>query len=168
MCFMDAQKKRLLAQLAQLGDVVFVTDSKRIDLNDAGSIPLETQEDAVLYFLQRLDCAMVSDVLDDGRTYQNFTKPLFIKKLDVALDAFIAAGDTYLNRYKGTCNSQKCNFNCAGYSFVGNTSGNYFDLIIDIRDGIVQDIYECSDFNCDSTSVVKRRRIELDSSDIPF
>lgn len=165
---MDAEKRRLLAQLAQMGDVVLVTDSKRFDLNDCGVVPLQTQEDAVLYFLQRLDSLMVSSVLDDGRTYQDFAKPLFIKKLDTAMDAFIAAGDTYLNRYQGTCNSRICNFNCAGYSFVGNKSGTYFDLIIDVKEGVVHDIYECSDFNCDSTSVVKKRRIELDASDIPF
>lgn len=165
---MDAEKKRLLAQLAQLGDVVLVTDSKRINLNDSGVIPLQTQEDAVLYFLQRLDSAMVSSVLDDGRTYQDLVKPIFIKKLDAALDTFIAAGDTYLNRYQGTCNSQQCNFNCAGYSFVGNKSGNYFDLIFEVKDGVVYDVYECTDFKCDSPNVLKKQCIELDSSDIPF
>ncbi len=165
---MDAEKKRLLAQLAQMGDVVLVIDGKRFDLNDCAVIPLQTQEEAVLYFLQRIDSTMVSSVLDDGRSYQNFSKSVFIKKLDSAMDAFIAAGDTYLNRYQGICNSRICNFNCAGYSFVGNKSGAYFDLIIDTRDGVVHDVYECSDFNCDSTSVFKKVRIELDASDIPF
>jgi hypothetical protein len=165
---MDAEKKRLLAQLAEMGDVVLVTDGKRIELNDFGVIPLQTQEDAVLYFLQRLDSSMVSSVLDDGRTYQDFAKPIFIKKLDTAMDAFIAAGDSYLNRYPGICNSRICNFKCAGYSFVGHKSGAYIDLIIDVKDGMVHDIYECSDFNCDSTSVVKKRRIEIDATDIPF
>jgi hypothetical protein len=136
---MDVKKKELFKQLASMGEVVFISNGNRFDLNDLGEIALKTQVDAVLYFLQRLDIDMVSRVLEDKRTYQNFAKPLFIKKLEDALDEFIDAGDTYLNLYNGSCNSKSCNYKCKGYSFVGNNSGNYFDLIIDVKDGAVND-----------------------------
>ena len=136
--------------------------------NDSGDIVLKTQADTVLYFLQCLDIAKVSNVLDDKKTYQNFEKPLFIKKLGSALDEFIEAGDTYLNRYDGVCNSKTCNFNCKGFSFVGNKSEDYLDLIIDIQDGVVLDIYECFSFKCENQEIQKNEYIGIDKSDYPF
>ncbi len=165
---MNTEQKKLLKQLAQMGEVILITNGNRINFNDIGEIALKTQEDAVLYFLQRLDIAMVSGVLDDNLTYQNFAKPLFIKKLDYALDEFIESGDTYLNRYKGSCNSKSCNYKCKGNSFVGNNSGNYFDLIIDVKDGVVNDIYECFSFKCEDEGIHKNEYIVVDKSDDPF
>ena len=165
---MNSEQKQLLQQLAQMGEVILITNGSRVHLNENGTLPLQTQVDAVLYFLQRLDIDMVSNVLEASRTYQNFEKPLFIKKLDAALDEFIQAGDTYLNRYEGSCNSKSCNYKCKGYSFVGNNSGNYFDLIIDVKDGVVNDIYECFSFDCENQGIEKNESIVLDKSDEPF
>ena len=165
---MNTEQKKLLKQLAQMGEVILISNGNRIHLNENGTVALKTQVDAVLYFLQRLDIAMVSDVLDVNHTYQNFAKPLFIKKLDAALDEFIEAGDTYLNRFNGACNSKSCNYKCKGYTFVGNNSGNYFDLIIDIKDGVVNDIYECFNFKCEIKVIDKSVRIGIDKSDPPF
>ena len=145
-------------------DEVFLVENP----NNSGDIALKTQADAVLYFLQHLDVTMVSNILNDKQTYQNFEKPLFIKKLSDALDEFIEAGDTYLNRYDGVCNSKTCNFNCKGFSFVGNKSEDYLDLIIDTQDGVVLDIYECFSFKCENQEIKKNEYIGLDKSDYPF
>ena len=165
---MNTKQKELLKQLAQMGEVVLITNGNRVHLNENGTVALQTQVDAVLYFLQRLDIDMVSSVIEDNRTYQNFAKPLFIKKLEEALDEFIEAGDTYLNRYNGSCNSKSCNYKCKGYSFIGNNSGNYFDLIVDVKDGTVIDIYECIKFKAEIKGAKKNRRIEIDKTDLPF
>jgi hypothetical protein len=165
---MNAEQKELIKQLAKMGEVVLITNGNRVHLNENGTVSLKTQIDSVLYFLQRLDIDMVSSVLEDNCTYQNFAKPLFIKKLEDAIDEFMEAGDTYLNRYKGSCNSKSCNYKCKGYSFVGNNSGNYFDLIIDVKDGVVNDIYECFSFKCEDEGILKNEYIVLDKSDDPF
>jgi hypothetical protein len=165
---MDPEKQKLLCQLSEMGDVVLITNGNRFNLNENGTIALKTQVEAILYFLQRLDIDMVSSVLEDTRTYQDFAKPLFIKKLDNALDKFIEAGDTYLNRYKGSCDSKSCNYNCKGYSFIGNNSGNYFDLIIEVKDELVNDIYECLSFKCEDEGIHKNENILIDKSDYPF
>lgn len=151
-----------------MGEVILISNGNRVHLNENGTVALKTQVDAVFYFLQRLDIDMVSSVLEDNRTYQNFAKPLFIKKLEDAKDEFIEVGDTYLNRYKGSCNSKSCNYKCKGYSFVGNNSANYFDLIIDVKHGVVNDIYECFSFKCEDERVHKNEYIVLDKSDDPF
>lgn len=129
---------------------------------------IKTQSDAVLHFLQRLDIEMIDSVLEPNRTYQDFEKNTFVQKLGYALDEFIQSGDTYLNRFPGQCNSEICNYKCKGFTFIGNNSGNYFDLIIDIKEGVVQDVYECSLFKCFDKAVKKNMRIEIDKSVFPF
>lgn len=124
---------------------------------------LRTQADAVLYFLQRLDIEMVNDILDDNRTYQDFKKYVFIQKLSNAIEEFIKNGDTFLHCNNGFCNAEICNYKCVGYSFIGNNSKNYMDLIIDINDGKVQDMYECSKFKNHSKDVIKNTRIRIDN-----
>lgn len=129
---------------------------------------IKTQSDAVLHFLQHLDIEMIDSVLEPNRTYQDFEKNTFVQKLGYAFDEFIQSGDTYLNRYPGQCNSEYCNFKCKGFSFIGNNSGNYFDLIIDINEGVIQDIYECTEFNAMNGNFDKKKRIEIDKLDLLF
>ena len=129
---------------------------------------MKTQSDAVLHFLQHLDIEMIDAVLEPNRTYQNYDKHIFIQHLGYAIDEFILSGDTFLQRYPGQCNSESCNFKCDGFTFVGNNSGNYFNLIIEIEEGVVQDIHECSTFKCFSQLVSKNKRIIIDKSVLPF
>lgn len=137
-----------------------------INLNEHTN--LETQADAVIYFLQKLDIEMVDDILDDTRTYQDFKKHIFIQKLGNALDEFILAGDTFLKCYPGFCNAELCNYKCSGYCFLGNNSNCFFTLIIDVKEGIVQDIYECSNFKHLEPDLKKRKRIRIDDVSFPF
>ena len=129
------------------------------DILNKGS--LNTQADAVIYFFQRLDVDMVSDILEDNRTYQDFEKPLFVHKLGNTFAEFIKTGDTFLQCHSGFCNSKLCNYKCNGFSFTGNLSGNYLDMIIEIKDGIVQDMYECSEFKMQVKGIKKNERIVL-------
>lgn len=129
---------------------------------------IKTQSDAVLHFLQHLDIEMIDSILEPNRTYQDFEKNIFIQKLGFALDDFIKSNDTYLKSYLGQCNSEICNFKCKGFTFNGNNSGNYFDLIVDIKDGVVQDIYECYDFKTFDSSITKNKRIKIDKWKFPF
>lgn len=142
--------------------------AKSIESNIQTYKDIKTQSDAVLHFLQHLDIEMIDSILEPNRTYQDFEKNTFVQKLGYALDEFIQSGDTYLNRYPGQCNSEICNFKCKGFTFIGNHSGNYFDLIIDIKEGVVHDIYECSLFKSFDKSVFKNKRIEIDKSALPF
>lgn len=165
---MKAEKNQLELDLFPLNNVTLSANNERINTDDNGNVPLKNQADAILYFLQRLDIDMVDSILNNEYTYQQHQKSIFIEKLDVAFDEFLNAGDTYLNRYNGFCNSKTCNHKCKGFSFVGNKSGNYFDLIMDIKDGVVMDIYECINFKCETKSVKKNECIEIDKFEDPF
>src|SRR5690606_32666478 len=107
---------------------------------------IRTQSDALLHFLQTMDIKMIDSFLEPNRTYQDFDKHIFIEKLGFAFDEFSQSGDTFLQHYPGLCNAVFCNYKSKGFTFIGNYSGNYFDLIIDIKKGVVQDIYECVTF----------------------
>jgi hypothetical protein len=123
-----------------------------------------TQADEVLYFIQILDLQLVDLLLDSNRTYQGYKKLSFINRLGLAFDEFEASGDTFLTKVPGQCSAEECNYKCKGFSFIGNNSGNYFDLIIDVQEGYVQDIYECSLFQCVDQEIQKNERIKIDRS----
>ena len=129
---------------------------------------IRTQSDALLHFLQTMDIEMIDSVLEPNRTYQDLDKQVFIQKLGFALDEFIESGDTFLKRYPGMCNAGNCNYKSKGFTFIGNHSGNYFDLIIDIKNGVVQDIYECTSFKCPDQKLLKNKLIEIDKFEFPF
>lgn len=160
---MDIEKKQLLQQLAVLGDVILIQeDGKRINLNGEAEISLQSQFDAVIYFLQRLDISMLELILDDF-TFQDLDKRTFLKKLTVVFDAFEEEGNSFLNIYEGKCNSVACsNRNCNGFSFVGNQSNDYMDLIIEIKGDKVFDIYECYDFINENDTFLKKNKISID------
>ncbi len=145
------------------------TDTKNNDnLNVEEKIPLQTQADAILYFFQRLDVEMIALILEDHRTYQDFEKAKFINKLGDAFDEFIESGDTFLNRYPGICNWKTCIYKANGFSFISNVSLKYFNIIFDIKDGIVNDIYQCYDFKCQTDGIVRQGLVEIDKLELPF
>jgi len=167
---MDTKQKELLKQLAQMGDVILVQEGgKRIKLNDDAEISLATQLDAVLYFMQRMDENMLKLILEDCYTYQDYDKKTFLRSLLDAFEEFQEYGNTYLNVFEGKCNScVSKKMNCQGYSFLGNQTNHYMDLIFEITDDKVSDIYECFDLVGEDERVVKRFKINIDNLNFPF
>jgi hypothetical protein len=124
---------------------------------------IKTQSDAVLHFLQHLDIEMVEAMLEENSTYQGLQKKIFIEKLGLAFNEFISDGDTFLNRHVGFCNAKNCNYKYTGYRFIGNNSADYFDILIEIENGVVIDICECSFFKCNKkVNCLENKLIEID------
>lgn len=167
---MTPDQKKTLKQLSQMGDVVYVKeDGSRIILNEEGKIPLKTNADAVFYFLERMDSNMLNLILDKNLPNQDYDKKLFVKKLSYAFDEFLSRGNTHLNRFEGKCTSKICtNANCQGFSFVGNSTQDYMDLILEIKNNKVTDIYECSKFVNSEADLIKNEKICIDTLEDPF
>ena len=167
---MTSDQQNILKQLAQMGEVVYVKkDGSRVLLNEEGKVPLQTNADAVFYFLERLDSNMLNLILDKNLPYQDYEKKVFVKKLSYAFDELLSRGNTYLNRFEGNCTSNVCtNVNCQGFSFVGNSSQDYMDLILEIKNNKVTDIYECSKFVNSETDLIKNEKICIDTLEEPF
>ncbi len=66
---------------------------------------LSNQSGVATHFLKVLDIAMISLLLDDNRTYQDVSKPVFLQNWASAMDEFVQSGETYLNHYDGFCNA---------------------------------------------------------------
>lgn len=123
---------------------------------------IHNQADTVIHFLEQMDSEMLNDILHDDRTYQDFPKDVFIRKLDNAFEAFRKAADQSLLRSYGRCSEFGCNAGCEGFSFVGNKSGHFMDLIIEVKEGEVLDIYECLKFNNEPCEIGKSTRVCID------
>jgi hypothetical protein len=129
-------------------------------------LKLNTHSDAVIHYIKHLDIDMIETLLDAELTYQDFPKSTFIQKFGVAFDEFIQAGDKELDISNGFCSEFICNNRCSGYRFSSKSSGLYFDLIIEIEDGQVTDIYECSSFLCLSSDTNANKRVRIDRREI--
>jgi hypothetical protein len=70
-------------------------------------------------------------------------------------------GDTGLEMYPGACIGCEKNKGCTGYSFVGNKTGNYMNVIIKADDNRVLDIFECSSFKSDGAEK-RGRKVRID------
>jgi len=101
----------------------------------------------ILKAFQTMDIDSLSVLLDNNKTYQCATKAVFIQKIKTIFSQFKSLGDTFLIIRAGACVDCNCpNFNSSGYSFIGDNSGNYLDLIFDESGEDVRDIYQCSYF----------------------
>ena len=129
---------------------------------------INSQADAVLHFLEQMDTEMLNDILHDDQTYQDFPKHVFIQKLDGAFEDFKKAGDSLLSRHYGKCSEFGCNAGCEGFSFVGNKSGKFLNLILEVRYGVVFDIYECSLFETNEIKLSQDLQIYIDLLNGPF
>jgi len=137
--------------------------------NQENKIKLKTQVDAVLFFIQKLDSSMLQLVLDKNFTYQDYDLKTFIKKISHVFDVFLERENTFLNIYEGSCTSNVCcKSNCKGFSFIGNKTNDYMDLIIQIENEKVLDIYECYKFLNQKSMILKREKITIDSIEEPF
>ena len=127
------------------------------------------QSDAILHFIEKIDIDMLDDLLDPNRTYSDLEKPIFVNKLGSAFDRFIKAGDTCLTSSKGVCTGQGCeNIGCSGYSFMGDKSGLFLDVVIIEKEGRVEDIFDCSSLNVEDSNRKRGNRVRITKWDLPF
>lgn len=101
----------------------------------------------VLHYICQLDIEAVDMVLDSKVTYMEFSKEKFIRLLGNAFEEFKAEGDTVLRMIPGNCVGCKINeCNLTGYTLVGTRSLNYMNLLFEVKEEMVSDIYECYKF----------------------
>ena len=109
-----------------------------------------------------MDIDMLALILDENKTYQEATKEVFLEKLNVVFEKFKKENDTSLTPYPGVCKSTECsNTGCKGYSFVGNTSGTYIDLIFDDKEGEVHDIFYCHTMESEHQKLEDSNKINI-------
>lgn len=122
---------------------------------------LKTQLDAVVHFFTKMDVEMVSTLLDDQISYQDYNKSLFIRKLGDLFFEFSQVGDKYLVLEKGECCG--CSCGVSGYTFIGNESHSFIDIVfVSDSDGNISDIYECGEFFNKRAKIKRKNKLYLD------
>lgn len=105
---------------------------------------------------------MLEVLLDDDKTYQDAAKDIFLEKLNMAFSEFKESGDTFLQSYRGFCNSDQCdNKRCTGYSFVGNNSKSHIDFIFQETETEINDIFHCNGFEITEKAVETNNSIDI-------
>ena len=112
---------------------------------------IKTHTDAIVYFFESFDIEMIDTLLVDGEQYCGLDKAAFLEKIDENFKIFISAGNTRLVGFREISNEQQKKFstfsdyynNSIGYSFVGNNSSHFLDLMFIEERGVVKSVLDC-------------------------
>ena len=130
---------------------------------------VNTQLDAVLHFICKMDEEMVEQVLIDEALDVEFDKKIFITKLTNTFEYFREIGDRKLIQINGVCGGFKCDsYKQPGYTFVGDRSKNYINLIVALVDEKVSEIFECSKMRNKIDKKQLQLHIYIDHPGSPF
>jgi hypothetical protein len=111
---------------------------------------IKTHLDAIVYFFQSMDAEMIETLLEDHNEYCYLQKGEFIQKLVEIFNIFKAAGNTRLLSFPDVNNKHQHKLPRAknsihtsvGYSFAGENSGHFLDLMFFEKNGIVKSILD--------------------------
>ena len=102
-----------------------------------------SQEQAVIYFFEKMDIVNLDRLLDDNLTYQDIKKSQYLIYLKNSFDEMKERKNTHLISYAGKC--QGCKPGHKSYCFIGNQDGSHIDVLIEVDPNSkrIKDIYEC-------------------------
>ena len=102
-----------------------------------------SQEQAVIYYFEKMDIVNLDNLLDDDLTYQDIKKSQYIICLNNAFEEMKKRKNTHLISYAGKC--QGCKPSHKSYCFIGNQDGSHIDILIEVDpySKKIKDIYEC-------------------------
>lgn len=112
---------------------------------------IKTHTDAIVYFFESFDIEMIDTLLVDGEQYCGLDKAAFLEKINEIFKVFIIAGNTRLIGFREIIDSDQTKFssfsdyynNSVGYSFVGNNSSHFLDLMFIEEKGIIKSVLDC-------------------------
>ena len=108
-----------------------------------------------------LDMTALDDALGPEIKYDGDSKAEFLAKLQKVVDMFRKLGDTRLVFYPGQCDCEFCNYEEPGFAFVGSSSGYYLHLMLNVKKGVVKDLFECRIFQVPDMELTKGKRLRL-------
>ena len=107
------------------------------------------------YLQKVLDCFTTMDIyglhllMKDEYSYNNCSKEVFLRALEEVFTSLSVDNDQLIVK-NGRCGSCECNNSGSmGYSFIGNHEKNYLNLIFNVVDHDIKDIFACGEFQTD-------------------
>lgn len=142
---MTPEQKILIEQLWEMGDVTFIkSDSSRNEL--------------IVKAISEMDLEQL-EILTENYLSQD-KREEFLKDIKSKFNKFKENNDTHLIAHSGSCNAYQCNIGASGYTFIGNNSNTYCDIIFENENGVCTDICLCLKFKVDDIFINKARENE--------
>ena len=156
------EKQKLIEQLLEMGDVTFIkSDSSRNEL--------------IVKAISEMDLEQLEILTENYLS--KYKREEFLKYIKSKFNKFKENNDTHLIAHSGSCKASWChNKGAIGYTFIGNNSSTYCNIIFEQENGVCTDICKCNSFKVDDIFINKAREKELDSyrftdeelDDLPF
>ena len=150
---MNPEQKILIEQLLEMGDVTFIkSDSSCNEL--------------IVKAISEMDLEQL-EILTENYLSQSKRED-FLKVIKSKFNKLIENNDTHLIAHSGSCNAYQCNIGASGYTFIGNNSKTYCDIIFENENGVCTDICKCHSFKVDDIFINKAREKKLDIYGKPY
>lgn len=141
---MTPEQHKLLEELAELGDVTHIKSDISIQELMAKAIS-EMDKEALELLLE-----IIPD-FDE--------KEEFLAEVNLEFKKFKENKDTHLLAHSGKCSGGFCdNFCSKGYSFTGNVSNTFYNVVFEIENGKFKGACECYQFDIDDTIINEARK----------
>lgn len=156
---MNTEQKKLLKQLDQMGDVVFVKN-------------IENPKKTFAYHFSLLDIEGLDTILSDKNYYDGVSKSHYINLIKIQFESLKEEGIHHLEPIPGICSG--CKKGCSGYTFLDEVNGFYVDLAIEVTEHGNIDFTDCVNLKNQIKVANKKEQIFIkpipypDCDEVPF
>jgi hypothetical protein len=163
---MTPEQQKLLKQLPELGDVTYIKSDQSI-------------QELIIKAISEMDKEALELLLEIIPDFDE--KEEFLAEVNLEFKKFKENKDTHLLAHSGKCSGGFCdNFCSKGYSFTGNVSNTFYNVVFEIENGEFKGVCECYKFDIDDTIINEARKeskkkefdscefTDSDLEDLPF
>ena len=157
---MDAEKRKLIQQLEELGEVTFIKKAEN---------PLE----AFTHYFSKLDINGLENVLSKQNDYDGITKQEYLELIEKSFVSLKNNGIQTLKAIPGVCDG--CEKGCSGFTFLDEKDGFFMDFMVMVNDSEIINFMECFNLKNDieipnklEQITVKPFTLDTDNDKVPF
>jgi hypothetical protein len=157
---MDAEKRKLIKQLEEIGEVTFVKKAEN---------PIE----AFAHYFSKFDINGLVNILSNQNNYDGISKQEYLELIEKHFVSLKGNGIRFLKAIPGVCDG--CEKGCSGFTFLDEKGGFFMDFMFKIKDSEIVDLMECCNLKNDIEIPNKLEQIfikpfilDTDNDEFPF
>ena len=157
---MDAEKRKLIQQLEELGKVTFVKKA-------------ENQLVAFAHYFSKLDVNGLENLLSNENNYDGISKQEYLELIEKSFVSLKNNGIQTLKAIPGVCDG--CEKGCSGFTFLDEKDGFFMDFMVKVNDSEIINFMECYNLkneveipNKVEQIFVKPFTLDSDNDEVPF
>jgi hypothetical protein len=125
---MNSEKRKLIKQLEEIGEVTFVKKA-------------ENQLEAFAHYFSMLDVNGLENVLSNQNNYDGITKQEYLELIEKHFVSLKDNGIQSLKAIPGVCNG--CEKGYSGFTFLDEKDGFFMDFMVMVNDSEIINFMEC-------------------------